>query len=56
MFDASPEREELLGPCREQEGNARAQGDDDDVIETPRGVAEEGSNCGPEFMKQRNTS
>jgi hypothetical protein len=44
MFDASPERKELLSACREEEGDACAQGDDDDVIETPRGVAEECSN------------
>ena len=44
LFDARPKREEMPGACREQERNARAQGDDDDVIETPCGVAEECSN------------
>jgi hypothetical protein len=44
MFDPRPERQKLFGACREQERNARTQGDDDNVIETPRGVAEECSN------------
>ena len=45
LFDSRPERQKLFGACREQERNARAQGDDDNVIETPCGVAEEGSDC-----------
>jgi hypothetical protein len=45
MFDARPERQKLSGPCREQERNAGTQCDDDNVIETPCGVAEECSDC-----------
>jgi hypothetical protein len=45
MFDPRPEGQKLFGACREQERNACAQGNDDNVIETPCGVAEECSDC-----------
>lgn len=44
MLDPGPERQELPGARREQKRYARAQGDDDDVIETSDRVAKESPN------------
>jgi hypothetical protein len=45
MFHPRPEREKLFGASREEKSDTPTQGDDDDVIDTPCGVAKEGTEC-----------
>ena len=56
MFDMRPERQEPAGSGRQEERNACAHGDDDDVIQAPCRMAEECPENETGFLKQRNTS
>lgn len=56
MFDPRPERQKLSDAGREEKRDACAQGNNDNVVQTPCRIAQECPETKTEFMNQRNTS